>query len=239
MTVIFNGEGFLTPYIGHLYHLREWDNAPHQPHTAEEYFNLKHAKSRNVIERCFGLLKGRWGILRSPSWFNLQTHGRIVLACALLHNLVKRYMPPRSFNDNKLYEEVDSDNEEAFPHFHDLTSIYGTDYATGKLAEGFVDAVNNMEKTTPTQVTFDSSDDEEDIASGNVSQTIESEAPPSKKAKIDKTSSKKGGRKPVAAAGSEISNLQSFMKDMNVHLFAMDNVMPRDDEREQKLVEKK
>ncbi|WOH15039.1 hypothetical protein DCAR_0934572 [Daucus carota subsp. sativus] len=107
-----NGEGFLAPYRGHLYHLREWDNGARQPHTAEEYFNLKHARARNVIERCFGLLKGRWGILRSPSWFSLQTHGRIVLACALLHNLVKRYMSPRSFNDNKLYEEVDSDDDE-------------------------------------------------------------------------------------------------------------------------------
>ncbi|XP_021771455.1 uncharacterized protein LOC110735574 [Chenopodium quinoa] len=82
-----------------------------QPLTAEEYFNLRHAKARNVIERCFELLKGRWGILRSPSWFSLQTHGRIVLACALLHNLVKRYMLSE-FDDDDLYEESsDSDRD--------------------------------------------------------------------------------------------------------------------------------
>lgn len=64
-----------------------------------------------MIERCFGLLKGRWGILRSPSWFSVQTHGRIILACALLHNLVKRYMPPGSFDDDDMFQEIDNDGD--------------------------------------------------------------------------------------------------------------------------------
>ncbi|XP_057530513.1 uncharacterized protein LOC130808954 [Amaranthus tricolor] len=106
-----NGEGFLAPYRGYLYRLREWNNGPRQPQIAEEYFNLRHAKAINVIERCFGLLKRRWGILRSPSWFSLQTHGRIVLACALLHNLVKRYMLAE-FDDEDLFEENDSDDND-------------------------------------------------------------------------------------------------------------------------------
>ena len=125
----------------------------------------------------------------------------------------------------------------AFPHFHELMTIYGKDYATGKPAEGFVDAVNNMEKTAPVQGTLDSSDEEIDI-SGNVTQTDESEAPPSKKSKVEKTSNKKGGKKIEAVATSEISNLQSFMKDMNVHLSTMAKVMSRADEREQELAEK-
>ncbi|XP_057545781.1 protein ALP1-like [Amaranthus tricolor] len=62
-----NCEGFLAPYRGQRYHLKEWTNK--QPQTAEEYYNMKHAQARNVIERCFGLLKGRWSILRSPSFF--------------------------------------------------------------------------------------------------------------------------------------------------------------------------
>ncbi|PPD99267.1 hypothetical protein GOBAR_DD03700 [Gossypium barbadense] len=41
----------------------------YQPSTPEEFFNMKHASARNVIERCFGLLKLRWGILRSPSFY--------------------------------------------------------------------------------------------------------------------------------------------------------------------------
>ncbi|MFQ6649381.1 hypothetical protein Gotur_023432, partial [Gossypium turneri] len=38
----------------------------YQPSTLEEFFNMKHASVCNVIEKCFGLLKLRWGILRSP-----------------------------------------------------------------------------------------------------------------------------------------------------------------------------
>ncbi|XP_074303342.1 uncharacterized protein LOC141637813 [Silene latifolia] len=108
-----NGDRFLASFRGHLYHLKEWNSGPHRPQTAEEYFNLSYPQARNVIGRCFGLLKGRWGILRSPSWFSLQTHGRIVLACALLHNLVKRYMSPESSDDDELYEEIESDGDES------------------------------------------------------------------------------------------------------------------------------
>ncbi|XP_048497638.1 protein ALP1-like [Beta vulgaris subsp. vulgaris] len=100
-----NCEGFLAPYRGHRYHLKEWGDR--QPISAEEYFNMKHSKARNVIERCFGLLKGRWGILRAPSFFPIRTHGRIVQACALLHNLIRKHMP----TDYTMYFDSDSDEE--------------------------------------------------------------------------------------------------------------------------------
>ncbi|XP_047341264.1 protein ALP1-like [Impatiens glandulifera] len=63
-----NGEGFLAPYRGQRYHLNDWRDG-HRPTTAEEYFNMKHSSARNVIERCFGQLKARWAILRSPSFY--------------------------------------------------------------------------------------------------------------------------------------------------------------------------
>ncbi|XP_065859163.1 uncharacterized protein [Euphorbia lathyris] len=107
--------------------------------------------------------------------------------------------------------------------------IYGKDYATGKSAEGFVDAVGNMEKIViPNQVVLDSSD-EEDI---NASEMAES-APPSKKMKRENTSKHKGGKKKVSAGNSELASLQSFMKNMNAHLSTMANVMTRTHEREQ------
>ncbi|KAK9289308.1 hypothetical protein L1049_007463 [Liquidambar formosana] len=53
-----NGEGFLAPYRGQRYHLNNW-KTDHQPTTSQEFFNMKHSSARNVIERCFGLLK-RW-----------------------------------------------------------------------------------------------------------------------------------------------------------------------------------
>ncbi|KAG6500566.1 hypothetical protein ZIOFF_040414 [Zingiber officinale] len=69
---------FLAPFRGQRYHLNEFHG--HRPHTTEEYFNMKHSKVRNVIERCFGLLKGRWKILASPSFFPIETQVCIILA---------------------------------------------------------------------------------------------------------------------------------------------------------------
>ena len=53
---------------------------------------MKHASARNVIERSFGLLKMRWAILRSPSYFPIKTQCRNVTACCLLHNFIRSYM---------------------------------------------------------------------------------------------------------------------------------------------------
>ncbi|PPD91801.1 hypothetical protein GOBAR_DD11267 [Gossypium barbadense] len=63
-----NCEGFLAPFRGQRYHLNEWRQS-YQPSSPQEFFNMIHASARNVIERCFGLLKLRWGILRSPSFY--------------------------------------------------------------------------------------------------------------------------------------------------------------------------
>ncbi|KAL5564127.1 hypothetical protein UlMin_027291 [Ulmus minor] len=64
-------KAFLSPYRGTWYHLKEWGQRI--PSNREEYFNMKHSYARNVIERCFGLLKVRWAILRSPSFYPLRT----------------------------------------------------------------------------------------------------------------------------------------------------------------------
>ncbi|XP_071730033.1 protein ALP1-like [Rutidosis leptorrhynchoides] len=105
-----NANGFLAPYQGQRYHLKEFDN--YTPETAEECFNHKHAKARNVIERCFGLLKGRWKILASPSYFPIQTQVRIISACCLLHNLIRKFMshdPQESESESEGEEEESGD----------------------------------------------------------------------------------------------------------------------------------
>ena len=99
-----NYEGFLAPYKGHRYHLKEWGDR--QPVSVEEYFNMKHSKARNVKEWCFGLLKRRCVIHRCPSFFPIRTHSRIVPACVLLHNLLRKYMPTY---DNVSFEEEDEE----------------------------------------------------------------------------------------------------------------------------------
>ena len=81
----------MAPYRGQRYHLSTWRDGP-QPENAEEFFNMKHSSARNVIERCFGLLKIRWAILRTASYYPIKTQNRIIIACCLIHNLIKREM---------------------------------------------------------------------------------------------------------------------------------------------------
>ncbi|KAL0355767.1 UNVERIFIED_CONTAM: hypothetical protein Sradi_4023600 [Sesamum radiatum] len=74
------------------------------PQTAHELFNLRHVAARNVIERSFGLLKTRWGILRSPSYYSIYVQNCIIITCCLLHNYVRREMPEDPF-DSKIHED--------------------------------------------------------------------------------------------------------------------------------------
>ena len=87
-----NGEGFLAPSRGQRYHLSTWREGG-APTTPQEFFNMRHSSARNVIERCFGLLKMRWAILRTYSYFPIKTQFRIITACCLLHNLIQCEMP--------------------------------------------------------------------------------------------------------------------------------------------------
>ena len=50
---------------GVRYHLKEWERGNRRPQNKEELFNLRHSSLRNVIERTFGVLKKRFGILNN------------------------------------------------------------------------------------------------------------------------------------------------------------------------------
>ncbi|KAA0034921.1 putative nuclease HARBI1 [Cucumis melo var. makuwa] len=87
-----NAERFLVPYRRQRYHLKEWCSTRNVPSTAKEYFNMKHSSIRNVIERVFGLLKGRLVIFHGKSNCPVQFQCCTILACCLLHNLINREM---------------------------------------------------------------------------------------------------------------------------------------------------
>ncbi|XP_060675003.1 protein ALP1-like [Ziziphus jujuba] len=107
-----NGEGFLASYRGTRYHLFEWKDGC-APINYQEYFNMKHALARNIIERCFGVLKMRWTILRRPSFYPIATQIKIITACCLIHNLIRREMTldPREVEYDRM-ENVDINEEE-------------------------------------------------------------------------------------------------------------------------------
>ncbi|XP_042066675.1 protein ANTAGONIST OF LIKE HETEROCHROMATIN PROTEIN 1-like [Salvia splendens] len=98
-----NSDGFLTPYKGVRYHLKEWGVGTQAPQNAREIFNMRHTKARNVIERAFAVLKMRWGILRSASYYPSKIQIRLMIACFLLHNFIRSEME----NDPM---EIDLDN---------------------------------------------------------------------------------------------------------------------------------
>jgi len=57
-----NRPGYLAPFKGTKYHLPEYRDGP-EPEGKNEIFNFTHSSLRNVIERCFGVLKMKWRIL--------------------------------------------------------------------------------------------------------------------------------------------------------------------------------
>ena len=109
-----NAEGFVTPYKGVRYHLKEWGPGRQTPQTPEELFNLRHTKARDVIERSFAVLKMRWGILRSASFYPIDVQSGLIIACFLLHNFIRSQMavnPVEAELDNEAENEDENENE--------------------------------------------------------------------------------------------------------------------------------
>ncbi|KAK9289613.1 hypothetical protein L1049_007770 [Liquidambar formosana] len=84
-----NVHGFLSPYRGERYHLQEYRGRCHQPTNAKELFNYRHSSLRNVIERCFEVLKKRFPILKMMPSYSLKKQTRIVIAACAIHNFIR------------------------------------------------------------------------------------------------------------------------------------------------------
>ncbi|XP_042056110.1 uncharacterized protein LOC121800652 [Salvia splendens] len=130
-----NSEGFLTPFKGVRYHLKEWGPSAHKPQNPTEMFNMRHTMARNIIERAFAVLKMRWGILRSASFYPITTQTRLIMACFILHNFIRSQMQ---------VNPVELELSDANVNLEDLEDING-DISAG--AEGdaveYVDAVES------------------------------------------------------------------------------------------------
>ncbi|KAH6775521.1 hypothetical protein C2S52_013082 [Perilla frutescens var. hirtella] len=103
-----NGKSFLAPYRGQRYHFSEWRTG-HQPTTPEEFFNMKHSSARNIIEKCFGMLKMRWDIIMNANFYPIKQQGRIIMACCFLQNHIRQNMSvdpiEAAYGDNTQNEE--------------------------------------------------------------------------------------------------------------------------------------
>jgi hypothetical protein len=61
------------------------------PQNPRELFNLHHSSLRVTVERAFGALKNRFGILDNKPFHPYKTQVKLVLACCILHNWVLRH----------------------------------------------------------------------------------------------------------------------------------------------------
>ncbi|KAM5567595.1 hypothetical protein ABKV19_015593 [Rosa sericea] len=85
-----NMPGFLAPYRGERYHLRDYRGPRRTPRGPRELFNYRHSSLRNVIERCFGVLKARFPILKYMPNYPPRRQRRIPIACCVLHNFIRK-----------------------------------------------------------------------------------------------------------------------------------------------------
>jgi hypothetical protein len=99
-----------------------------RPINVKELFNLRHAQTRNVIERVFGVLKQRFRILLLPPRYPLDFQARIPAALCALQNFIQEndvtegaiptgpqaahtYFPSDVDNDNNTGFITEDDNE--------------------------------------------------------------------------------------------------------------------------------
>ncbi|GJT69560.1 ALP1-like protein [Tanacetum coccineum] len=124
-----NGNGFLTPYRGQQYHPNDWS---HPPTTTKELYNMKHSSTRNVIERCFGLIKARWAILRDNCYHPIESMPRIIIACCLMHNFIRTKMSQDPIDNEVLMDHTQDGNE------HDNV------FSTVETSQGWSDRRDNL-----------------------------------------------------------------------------------------------
>ncbi|CAN0830870.1 hypothetical protein LINGRAPRIM_LOCUS3397 [Linum grandiflorum] len=125
-----NIPGFLAPYRGVTSHFQEFRRRG-GPRGREELFNYRHSSLRNVIERCFGVLKARFPILKFMRSYSFRKQTWIVIACCTIHNFIRLYAVK-----DKLFDEFeDGAPEDANPEEVALTEYNNNSTQVRQMAE--------------------------------------------------------------------------------------------------------
>ncbi|XP_071918197.1 uncharacterized protein [Coffea arabica] len=95
--------GFIPPYSGVRYHLKEYDDNP--PQNEKELFNLRHSSLRTTIERGFGVLKKRFKVVDNDPFWDFKTQVDVILACCIIHNHIMGIAPNDMFMEEVIQEE--------------------------------------------------------------------------------------------------------------------------------------
>ncbi|XP_035457991.2 putative nuclease HARBI1 [Spodoptera frugiperda] len=80
------------------------------PHTnPQENYNKSHIKTRNTVERCFGVWKRRFPCLQVGMGVKVETVVAVICACATLHNIALSVDDVMPMN---YYEDIDIQNDD-------------------------------------------------------------------------------------------------------------------------------
>ncbi|GJX01900.1 ALP1-like protein isoform X1, partial [Tanacetum coccineum] len=72
--------------------------------TKHAYFKRRQEGARKDVERAFGVLQGRWGIIQQPARaYEVNTIRRIMYSCIIMHNMILKDQKMRVFDWNDNY----------------------------------------------------------------------------------------------------------------------------------------
>ena len=103
--------GYLAPFRRNRYHLRDFREGGGRPRGKEELFNYRHSSLRNVIERCFGVLKARFPILKLMPSYPIRRQRLIPIACCTIHNFIRMQNGADTLFDQYGQEVMDMDEQ--------------------------------------------------------------------------------------------------------------------------------
>ena len=112
-----NTDKFLAPYRGNRYHLSTFSNPRSRRYSNQrDLYNHRHAQLRNCVEKSFRILKKRFKILRTAIPFPFKVQKRIVMACCIIHNFIRRNQEnDKYFNMSLAPEPADNDDDDIDP----------------------------------------------------------------------------------------------------------------------------
>lgn len=89
-------EGETLPYVflgDEAYPLKRYLMRPYPSRgldNTRRVFNYRHSRARRIVECAFGILSSKWSILKNTMNINPENVSKIVLACCVLHNFVRK-----------------------------------------------------------------------------------------------------------------------------------------------------
>lgn len=123
----FDGSACLLGDSG--YGISPWLITPFKPARThhQRQFNLLHCQERVIIERCFGQLKRRFPILGNCVRISLQNIPKLVVSCAVLHNIAKHLNDEMDVEDLDVTPDEAVEEEHVIRHENPVTARRGTE----------------------------------------------------------------------------------------------------------------